>query len=360
MAVPPGPTRPRPLNQPETTGLPAGLTSCLLQVGRTAKECRLVEPMTGDGSDRRFFRLTFRDTATLVAILPGPGKKGLAEARAALRIGTHLFQCGVPVPEIMAFDPGSGVLLCEDLGRVLLHEAAAAASPAGQLELYQQAIEVLVHMQLTAGQGFDPNWCWDTVRYDKELMLTRESGYFLETFCRNDLGLKKFPKGLEREFQRLAARSARSPAGFFLHRDFQSRNLMLLDNRIRVIDFQGGRFGPLPYDLASLLLDPYVALDGFLQSRLRQYYLDLLQERLDIDRREFQQDYGHLALQRNLQIIGAFAFLSREKHKKFFRSYLRPAVKSLYEQLAMTSGADYPCLRQLSAFCLTQLGRPAG
>lgn len=349
-----------PLEQPETPDLPEAVIICLLQMGRTAKECCVVEPMTGDGSDRRFFRLTFRDAATLVAILPGPGEKGMAEARAALRIGTHLFQCGVPVPEIMAFDPGSGALLCEDLGTVLLQEAVATASPAEQRNLYQQALEVLVHMQLTGCQGFDPGWCWDTVRYDKELMLTRESGYFLEAFCKNDLGLKKFPKGLDREFQRLAARSARSPAGFFLHRDFQSRNLMVLDNRIRVIDFQGGRFGPLPYDLASLLLDPYVALDGFLQSRLRQYYLELLEDRLDIDRREFHRDYGHLALQRNLQIIGAFAFLSREKHKKFFRPYLKPAVKSLHEQLAMTTGADYPCLRQLSAFCLTQLGRPAG
>ncbi|MCF6290460.1 MAG: phosphotransferase [Desulfobacterales bacterium] len=348
------------LEQLEPPDLPEAVITCLLQMDRTTDDCCAVQPMAGDGSDRHFFRLTFRDGATLVAILPGPDEKSMAEARAAHRIGIHLFQRGVPVPEILAFDPGSGALLCEDLGTVLLQDAAALASPEERLALYRQAIEVLVHMQLSGCQGFDPGWCWDTVRYDKELMLTRESGYFLEAFCKNDLGLKKLPKGLDREFQRLAARGAGSPAGFFLHRDFQSRNLMVLDNRIRVIDFQGGRLGPLPYDLASLLLDPYVALDGFLQKRLREYYLDLLEERLDIDRQRFRRDYAQLALQRNLQIIGAFAFLCREKHKKFFRPYLKPAVKSLYEQLAMTTGADYPCLRQLSAFCLTQLGRPAG
>ena len=114
-------------------------------------------------------------------------------------------------------------------------------------------------MQVRGAVSFDPKWCWDTPQYDRMLMLERESGYFLQAFWQDLLGMEE-PPGLQEEFFELADRAARIPAGYFLHRDFQSRNIMIHGGEACIIDFQGGRLGPLAYDLASLLIDPYVAL----------------------------------------------------------------------------------------------------
>jgi len=316
------------------------------------QQCRQVEPLAGDGSDRRFYRLRLADNSTLVAVQPAAGTQGLAEARAAVAIGRHLAARDVPVPIIHAFDQESGLLLCEDLGDTLLHEAAGRATPAERLTLYRQAVALLAHMQVAGGRDFEPAWCWDTPRYDRQLMLSRESGYFVRAFCQNYLGIDKIEDAVTEEFEALAEQAAAEPADYFLHRDFQSRNLMLHQGRLRVIDFQGGRLGPLAYDLASLLLDPYAGLPRTLQAELLEHYLDCLTPLLPLDRPAFLQGYYRLALQRNLQIIGAFAFLYREKQKKFFHAFLRPALASLHEQLALPAGADYPCLRKLVADCL--------
>jgi aminoglycoside/choline kinase family phosphotransferase len=178
-------------------------------------------------------------------------------------------------------------------------------------------------------------------------MLEKESGYFLQAFCRDLLGIKSFPDKLNDEFKLLAGRAARQPAVYFLHRDFQSRNLMVSDGKIRVIDFQGARLGPLGYDLASLLIDPYARLPEQLQHELLEHYLEHLCK-YGLDDRAFVKDYPNLALQRNLQILGAYAFLGFQKNKKFFRQFILPAIFSLHQRLAQPGVKDYPQLRQLT------------
>ncbi len=209
-------------------------------------------------------------------------------------------------------------------------------------------------MQFAGRESFDPGWCWDTPRYDRELMLTRDSGYFLREFCIRYLDNNRLASDLDEEFKALAGRAAREPADFFLHRDFQSRNLMLQNETIRVIDFQGGRLGPLGYDLAALLIDPYTGLNHHLQDELLSYYIKQV-EPLGIKGKKFADGYFFLALQRNLQVLGAFAYLLKVKGKPFFRQYIRPALVSLQERLANPAAADYPCLRKLCADCLRLL-----
>ncbi|MBW2502091.1 MAG: phosphotransferase, partial [Deltaproteobacteria bacterium] len=136
-------------------------------------------------------------------------------------------------------------------------------------------------------------------------------------------------------------------AVYFLHRDFQSRNLMVTAGEIRIIDFQGGRLGPLGYDLASLLIDPYAGIPAGLQQRLLEHYLEQLCT-YGLDDRAFLKGYKSLALQRNLQILGAFAFLAERKQKSFFRQFIPPAARSLQQLLAGPDGDNYPELRRLS------------
>ena len=207
-----------------------------------------VEPLTPDGSLRRFCRLVREDGARAVAAAPPPGDAaGLREAKAGWRIGRHLFACGVPVPEPLAFDEASGLLVCEDLGDVRLHDLVLqhGADSAEVVALYQQTVVELAKMQVLGRDNFNPAWCWDTPRYDRQLMLERESGYFLRALCRDLLQLDFDEAALAREFVLLADRAAQADASFFLHRDFQSRNIMVQEGRVRFIDYQAGRLGPL-------------------------------------------------------------------------------------------------------------------
>jgi hypothetical protein len=305
--------------------------------------------LAGDGSDRLFLRMAAPNWRRIV-MLPSPTlAKGKEEAASFWQIGRHLWSCGVPVPELYGFDRKTGLVLCEDLGDGLLQEKLGSGQIGQEevLRLYRLALDLLLEMQLKGAAGFNPAWCWDTGRYDRQVMLNRESGYFWEACCRDLLGLVK-PDGLDDEFKDLAELAGRQPGEFFLHRDFQSRNLLVQDERLRVLDFQGGRLGPLGYDLASLLNDPYAALSVAMKEELREYYRqNLAEERPDLAS-TFNEGYLWLALQRNLQILGAFAFLFRVKGKKFFHRFLRPAAINLEWLLRGQGGRRFPVLRALA------------
>jgi len=310
-----------------------------------------LEPLLPDGSLRRFCRLIRADGARAVAAVPPDDSLGLREAKAGWQIGRHLFDCGAPVPEPLAFDETSGLLLCEDLGDVRLHDVVLQRGPdsAEVIVLYQQTVVELAKMQVRGREQFDSAWCWDTPRYDRHVMLERESGYFLRALCRDLLQLDYDQAALAEEFAALADKAALADAFFFLHRDFQSRNIMVQAGRVRFIDYQAGRLGPLAYDLASLLIDPYAALPQEMQDELLEHYLDALNALLPYDREQFRHEYLLLALQRNLQILGAFAFLSSQRGRPFFRPYIEPALRSL---LAKLPAEEYPCLKSLTERCL--------
>ncbi|MBU0676164.1 MAG: phosphotransferase [Proteobacteria bacterium] len=306
-------------------------------------------PMASDGSDRRFIRIQGLDQS-VIAVLPGYLKPNRPEALSGWLLGIHLLAHAVPIPKPLAFDAESGILVCEDLGGISFYDRVIGSwTDQNAVEkLYRQVIDILIPMQVKAGIGLSASVCWDSCNYDRKVMIERESRYFLEACCRNYLGIIDFDQRIETEIEFLAEQAERQPAVYFLHRDFQSRNLMLKEDRIRIIDYQGGRRGPLGYDLASLLIDPYTALSRELQGVLVEYYLDVLPGYLEIDSAAFIEGYRWLSLQRNLQIMGAFAFLSSERHKTFFRKYLVPAADTLCELLLADGGDDFPALSALA------------
>jgi N-acetylmuramate 1-kinase len=311
-----------------------------------------VAVLTPDGSSRRFYQVRGPERESFIAVLPPENDpRGQDEARAFYRIGMHLRQSGAPTPEIHAFDPATGLALCEDLGDQRLYEQVAGQGIAPTLALYEQAVGQLARMQVRAAEGFDPSWCWDTPRYDRQVMLERESGYFLRACCTDFLGLDFDREAVEAECAQLAAEAARAPAHFFLHRDFQCRNIMLTGGTLRFIDFQGGRLGPLAYDLASLLLDPYAGLSPAVQDHLTTVYLDALDKEITYNHHDFRREYVYLALQRNLQILGAFAFLSQVRQKPFFAQFIRPALASLGALVAKPEAAGYAALNYLTDQC---------
>jgi N-acetylmuramate 1-kinase len=317
-----------------------------------------ITALTGDGSQRQFFRVRLAGGRLLVAVFPSGGKfPERGEARSAWFIGGHLFQKEVPVPRPLAYDQDSGLLLFEDLGDIRLYDLVRQNKRFG-VELdgyYRQAIHALVHMQIEGGRGFDVSWCWQTPYYDRQLMLERESGYFLQALCRDFLRLDVPDASLQNELKDIAGHAGSAPARYFLHRDYQSRNLMIRDGRVGIIDFQGGRLGPLGYDLASLLIDPYVSLTGEVRESLFEEYLTVLRRYIRYDPARFREEYFHLSLQRSLQVLGAFAFLGSRRNKPFFLQFIRPALQSLLDLLTSREQVRYPHLLRLVENCLENL-----
>ncbi|MCG6929290.1 MAG: phosphotransferase [Desulfofustis sp.] len=306
------------------------------------------QPLFGDGSSRRFIRVFRNQEPCCLAVVPASLQaKDFAEFRASLTIAKHLHSRGVPVPRVLGADTRIGLILFEDLGDSRLYDRLQAGrEDSGRI--YREVIDVLVHMQLAGVEQFDRGWCSDTEVYDMEVMIERESGYFYQAFWKDTLyGDEVF--GLDEEFDRLACLAAEQFELFFMHRDFQSRNLMIKDGRVRVIDFQAARLGPPGYDIASLLIDPYASLGSRIQQELLDYYLERMSEAGVADVEKIKASYPYLAVQRNLQIIGAFSFLSGKKRKVFFKQFIYPSLIMLENRLIDPGFDDFPTLRRTVA-----------
>ena len=312
------------------------------------KDITLCHPLAADGSNRVFWRLGFAAGPGCVVVFPpSTDRADLAEAAAGAHIGRHLAACGVSVPRVLHHDPASGGLVMEDGGDLLLHDIVRRHSPNVLTHYYRLAIEELARFQAVGAKGFDPAWCHDTPRYDTGVMIEREALYFYRQLCEGILKMEGPDPAVTADFQKLAARVAGEPAVTLIHRDFQCRNLMIRGNDLIMIDFQGARFGPPAYDLASLLRDPYAALPASMQEMLLDHYLMMLAGLMEIDAAAFRKGYPHVALQRNLQIIGAFCYLGLSCGKTFFIPYIVPALESLGALLRHQLSGRYPALEDL-------------
>jgi len=309
-------------------------------------------PMAADGSSRRFFRLIFASGPNCVVVFPASamdGERAMAEARATAEIGRHLARRGISVPRLLHADTSSGALLFEDCGDTLLHDIVGRHRPNVLSFYYRLAVEELVKFHVEGARGFDPSWCWDTPRYDRRLMVERESMYFYRAFCQDRLGMGEVPAELMTEFSSLAARVAREPADCLIHRDFQCRNLMVRGSDIVIIDYQGARLGPAAYDLASLVNDPYAGLADDVGAMLIDHYLAMRRGLTPLDEHGFRRGYHHAALQRYLQVVGAYAYLSAAMSKGFFAAYISPALRGMSSLLHGPLDGRYP---RLAALCV--------
>ncbi|MBW2095088.1 MAG: phosphotransferase [Deltaproteobacteria bacterium] len=312
-----------------------------------------MEQLRGDGSKRLFWRIPCLGSDERFIVLSNPPSDSLTrkENVASVRIGMHLKSKGVPVPEIYAFDLDKGWIIMEDLGRMRLQDAVAAGQD--PIPVYQEIVALLLYLQLKGAEGFDTRWCCQTPYYDHSVMRIYESNYFRDAFLGLSLGLKKDWMELDPAFEHVAARLSLSRHSFFLYRDFQSRNILVDNGRIGFVDWQGGRLGPLGYDLASLLIDPYVALSPETQETIFQVYADLLRKHDSALADELERDYPFLALQRNLQILGAFATLTKVHGKAYFEEYIPSAVQSLTQRLKEMPDPELSPLKNL----MTDLSR---
>jgi aminoglycoside/choline kinase family phosphotransferase/GTP:adenosylcobinamide-phosphate guanylyltransferase len=303
------------------------------------------QKLKGDGSERHWYRLKSGEYTLILADHGIRVQRSVSEVDAFVHIGQHLHRQGVPVPEIFFYDPFSGLVFLTDLGDINLQEAAgSAANPQALVRLYKTVIDQLVKLSLRGADNFNPAWTYQSANYDRELIIEKECRYFQEAFLKDYLGLPTRFEDLAREFESLARKALQYAQTGFMHRDMQSRNIMVKNHQIYFIDFQGGRFGPIQYDLASLLIDPYVQLPPAIREQLLDYSIEVLSRQTTVERKKFDRCFSYCCLTRNLQILGAFAYLSKVKGKRYFEAYIPAAMQSLISQLQARSGNEFPAL----------------
>ena len=291
------------------------------------------EHLQGDGSQRRFWRVAAAEDGDSYIAVENPPVDGDSrrENLAYLMIGNHLFDKGLPIPKIHRDNLDRGWFILQDCGDRNLQDLLRHSRD--RIPIYEKVVEILFRLQTEGSREFDPTWCCQTSRYDQTVMRVYEANYFRDAFLETYLGLKTDWPELEAPFEHLIKTASKADDRYFLHRDFQSRNIMVSHHEIGVIDWQGGRLGPLAYDLASLLIDPYTSLSDEEKNRIFECYLRLVQSRDRKAAESIERYYPYLAIQRNLQILGAFSFLTRVRGKTYFEVYIPPALESLQHLL---------------------------
>ncbi|HYA41908.1 MAG TPA: phosphotransferase [Syntrophobacteraceae bacterium] len=305
-----------------------------------------IAPLSGDGSDRKFFRIFCGSSSLIGLISPRVRKDGTDENDSYLLIGNHLHSKGLPVPHILYADAGRGRFILEDAGD--LHLQNFVLSRRKNLEsIYGHVVTMLGALHARAPEGFVPEFCFDSPLYDPCFVYERELEYFRNSFVNGCLDLEIAPDELRPDFEALAEAAGMWRSSFVFHRDFQSRNIMVRRARLWLLDFQGMRFGPPAYDLASLLIDPYVRLPMRLQDKLVSVYWSSAGWRQGVSKGDFIRKFSAVRLARDLQVLGAFGFLGIAKGKRRFLDYIPFAVDQLALHLLRTGQGQYPHLAKL-------------
>lgn len=302
--------------------------------------------LKGDGSDRRWFRLTAGSRSMIMADHGIRRQRSMCEVDSFIDIGRHLYDNGLPVPRIYLYDRFSGIVFLEDLGDTDLQgRVRRAGSEEEIVSCYTSVIDLIAKLSFTGAKRFDLSWTYQTPYYDTELIREKECRYFVDAFLNGYLGMEFRFEDLEDDFLSLAQRAIAFSITGFMHRDMQSRNIMIHRNKFYFIDFQGGRLGPIQYDIASLLVDPYVELPCRIKDRLLEYAAEALSLSAGIDPDRFKTGFRYCAVTRNLQMLGAFGYLSRVKGKTYFEDYIPGAVRTLKHTLSTFERAEFPNLK---------------
>lgn len=330
-------------------GFGQALRHVIAEIARTsgfAAEPPTIEDLPGDGSERRFFRLRHRARHAILLISPRQQHAGLDENDSYFLIGKHLSERQVPVPRFYWADVARGVFLLEDLGDFHL-QVYARRRRRNLFPVYGRVVQLLVDLHRRAPVGFDAGYCFDHAVYDPAFVFTRELEYFRERFLNGLLGLELGPDDLRQDFEKLAEAAGDVSRSHVIHRDFQSRNIMIRAQALRLIDFQGMRFGPPAYDLASVLIDPYVGISHELETKLVALYWRKAGKDLNCSFQCFMESYGVLRLCRNLQMLGAFGYLGKVKGKRQFLKYIPEAWQQLHFWVNHFGVGRYPRVQKL-------------
>ena len=300
--------------------------------------------LSASGSNRRYFRLESKNN-----IVIGVEGTSVEENSAFIQMAKHFHTKGLPVPRFIGQTLDGLHYIQEDLGDTLLFDYIAEGRKTGvfcevEKEMLRKTMRILPQIQVKGAEGFNFSVCYPQPEFNERSILW-DLNYFKYCFLKST-GLDFQENRLEDDFGRLSDNLLRSHSNTFMYRDFQSRNVMIKDNEPYFIDFQGGRKGPLYYDVASFLWQAKAKYSEELREELLVEYLDALQELIPVDASEFKTQLKHFVLFRTLQVLGAYGFRGYFEKKPHFLQSIPFAIQNLREILN-EEVSEYPYLVEI-------------
>lgn len=296
------------------------------------------------GSDRKYYR-TKKNNRTIILM---QSNKYDVDFIRHLEYTLFFSKYGVSVPELLDFDLQKRHAYFEDLGDITLYSWLKCPRNQNEIEeMYKRVINILILIHTTATAHVNECPLLKNRIFDYE-HLRWETNYFIERFVQGIMNIDiNELLGINEELHRLALKVNSFPKTI-IHRDFQSQNIMIIKGGIpKIIDYQGARIGPPAYDVVSLIWDPYWSIDDNIRERLVDYYIyKMAKNTRRFSENKFREMLLPCRLQRHMQALGAYGFLSKVKGKKYFLKYVPEGLSLLIEDIRI-SKKEYPKLFEL-------------
>ena len=289
-----------------------------------------VKKIPQSGSIRIYYRV-HTDKQTYIATYG----INIKENQSFIRFSRHFKSKDCPVPEIYAVNEAGTLYIQEDFGDIsLLNKLEEHGYTPYVFDLFKQSLKNLAQLQIRGDQGLDyENWCLTSSEFGKQAILSDLlyfKYYFLDT-----LQLPYDKEKLIADFESFATDLSQVDYKYFMFRDFQSRNILIEDEKVHFIDYQGGMKGALQYDVASMLWQAKAELSDDWKNGLLEYYMNCVEEELDqpINRERFARQYRGYVLIRLMQVLGAYGFRGLFERKAHFLISIPLGLKNLRDFL---------------------------
>jgi len=291
------------------------------------EEAIQITQLAQSGSYRKYYRITGKEKTAI-----GVYNSDKKENTAFISFTKHFIKKGLNVPHLYSHQLKNNIYLIQDLGDTTLYSLVEQETEKGKisektLSIYKDALSHLVRFQLDAGKGLDYSVCYPRDKFDKQSIMW-DLNYFKYYF----LKLAKIPfdeQKLEDDFKSFAQLLMEAETKYFMYRDFQSRNILINNDQLYFIDYQGGRKGALQYDVASLLFQAKMNLSPEIRKDLLEYYLKDLRQKSNVKNHTFLKHYYSYVLIRLLQTLGAYGFRGYSENKSHFLMSIPYALKNL-------------------------------
>ena len=284
-----------------------------------------IETIPQSGGDRVYFRIR---TATDSFI--ATRNDNIKENEAFIYFSQYFKNAFCPVPEILLVDREKKLYLQQDVGETSLLNILEAEGHTGHVfSLFQKSLLALANLQVNGGKGLNYDYCITSAAFGKQAIISDLlyfKYYFLDTL--------KIPYDKEKlvsEFDKLSTYLSNADHKYFMFRDFQSRNIIVKNDAVHFIDYQGGMKGAVQYDVASLLWQAKAELSDEWKNNLLQYYITCLETILQqpVDKINFESEYNGYVLIRLLQVLGAYGFRGLFERKAHFLTSIPLALQNL-------------------------------
>ena len=329
-------------------------------IGETPTE---ILPIAASGSARKYYRI-ITDKHTLI----GTYSENTEENEAFLSFSKHFHDLGLNVPEVFAVNEEKTCYLQSDFGddNLFAHVQKALMVNVGPstssgtltitgsgtaysenvIQLYKMALSHLVKLQVLGHQGLDYSKAYPTECFDRQAILD-DLNYFKYYFVKPHEEIDFNETRLGKDFEAFADFVSQAPCDFFMYRDFQSRNIMVKDGELYFIDFQGGRKGPLNYDVVSLLCQVKAQIPQAVRDELIQYYKEELKQFVNPEEVKFDLYQPYFVYLRLLQVLGAYGFRGLIQKKSHFIESIPYALKELKTWSETCPLNNYPELQKV-------------